>query len=148
MTLKIVGQEWADRYPRKFIEKDMRVPYPCVVCGSPDGTCTADHQETQMPPKKKVGQKTTGPATVTEQQAERTNRRAQAPAEQIPDGFAVAGGNPNMIVATKNVWVSFVPRNAQRQSTVLLFARGDVLSFAQYHKRVEMYEGYASLEFK
>ena len=78
--------------------------------------------------------------------AGRSRRPAETP--PVPDGFIADGANQNMLIATREVYVSFVPRNSKRESQVLLFPKGTVTSFDGYQKRLAMYEGYSSLEVK
>jgi hypothetical protein len=77
----------------------------------------------------------------------RPGRRDEALPE-VPDGFTRVGASPNMITATRDVYIQFVPRGVTRPSTVLAFPRACVTTVEEYHKRIGMYAHHQSIEVK
>lgn len=75
-------------------------------------------------------------------------KKKAEPTPDAPEGFAAVPGKGDQIVALADVYAEFVPRNARRTSTVLLFPAGQVISRKAYQHRLHMYEGYQSLEVK
>lgn len=138
MALKIIGQDWADRYPEKFTPIEQPTPHPCFICGDPTGNC-APHVEDEPMTAKKRPSDAPSPAA---------GGRRHVVVEEPPEGFTAGEGNTDMIVSVRDVYISFIPRNAKRASQVLLYPKGAVTSFASYHKRLQDYAGYSSLEVK
>lgn len=75
-------------------------------------------------------------------------RKKVEPVGPPPDGFAAAPGKVDEFVAVGDIHVSFIPRNAQRESTILLFPKGQTISRKGYEHRMGMYAGYTSMEVK
>lgn len=167
-----IGSEWATRYPDLIgFDHDLRTPVGCPVCGSPTTSCTHPAQETLMArPAKKAAAKSDTPATAAEKAKEQpTNESAAADeaakakaadekaakakaaakdASDLPEGLHAVDGNDELLVATKDITVSFVPRGTQRPSTVLLVAAGGTITRAALASRKDAYAGAEGYEVK
>lgn len=75
-------------------------------------------------------------------------RKKAEPPSPPPEGFVLAEGTVDVFVATGDIHVSFIPRNATRESTILLFPKGQTISRKGYEHRMNMYAGYTSMEVK
>lgn len=66
-----------------------------------------------------------------------------------PEGFApLPGQETTTMVATRDVYLSFVPKHAKRESTVLACYKGQTLTPAEWQRRVDVYGSASRIEFK
>lgn len=95
-------------------------------------------------PVKKVAAKSVRPPSAGKPVAA---KRAEPP-PPAPDGFVADVANPQLITAQRDVHLSFTPRNAKRESTVMLFHAGQQTTVEGYHKKVARYRDYNNIEVK
>lgn len=76
-------------------------------------------------------------------------RAAEKPVQDVPEGFVpLPGKESTHIVATKDIYCHFTPRNTKRESTVLVCSAGTAMTPAEFHKRVERYMVTGRIETK
>ena len=67
-------------------------------------------------------------------------RAAGEPVADVPEGFVpLPGKETTHIVATKDIYCHFTPRNAKRESTVLVCSAGSSMTPDEFHRRVDRY---------
>lgn len=131
---RIIGQEWADKYPDKFGGTRGRVGVPCPICGHPTGDCTPHPQETP------VNERIIGRHPMQTQQI---GRRREDP---IPDGFHAGEGDT--IVCDDDIRVDFYPKGTKTPNTILVFHKGQVTTRDDVEKRMAFYGHSLPLETK
>ena len=76
-------------------------------------------------------------------------RAAAEPVHDVPEGFVpLPGKEATHIIATKDIYCHFTPRNTKRESTVLICSAGTSMTPGEYHKRVGQYMATGRIETK
>lgn len=141
---RVIGQEWTDTHPDKYRDHTKRIGVPCLICGHPTGDC-APHMEEPVPPKPKAKKQPIGSDV---RPVGAAPRRRDEPVGELPEGFARVPESLDLICATRDVYLQFIPKGVTRTSTVLAFPRGAVTTVEGYHDRVGMYAHHSALEVK
>lgn len=176
---RIIGSEWADRYPERFsgqaLAVDISKRRSCDICSHPTGDCTHNTTEgadmakaraeaagdvappkttrrtvTLQGPDELTGVPTGPPVTlpvVPLSPASFVNEPLEPPLApgvlglaDVPDGAFLEDATLETLTAVRDVLLDFMPRNAQRLSTVLLFPAGTVTSREVVVTRLSLYD--------